>query len=132
MQRHSHFPVDAAIDKGNDSEVRERMAWISLDFMSYHKVSRFIDGKWLAMTHPVTLEIPDDVFQPLLRIAQANHQTIESVANACLAESAQAAPGSRLRRWIGASSSGVADASLRHDDYLGQAILDEMQGKGDA
>ena len=83
------------------------------------------------MTHPITLDIPDEVFQPLLRLAQEKGQTVETIANACLAESVAPLPGGRLRRWIGASSSNIPDASLRHDDYLGQAILDEMQGKAD-
>jgi hypothetical protein len=82
------------------------------------------------MTHPITLEIPDDVYQPLLRLAQEKGQTVESVASACLAESVTPVPGSRLRRWIGAGSSNVVDATLRHDDYLGQAILDVGQGTG--
>jgi hypothetical protein len=84
------------------------------------------------MTHPVTLAIPDEIYQPLLKIAQDKGQTIEALANTCLADAIRAEPGSRLRRWVGASASHVSDASLRHDEYLGQAILDEMQGNGNA
>ena len=77
------------------------------------------------MTHQLTVEIPEDVYQPLSEQAQATGKTVEAVAAACLAESVrQDKPGSRLRRWAGAWASGVPDASVRHDDYLGQAILD--------
>ena len=39
-------------------------------------------------------------------------------------------PGSRLRRWAGAINSGVPDASLRHDEYLGQAQFDALDESG--
>jgi hypothetical protein len=85
------------------------------------------------MTHQLTLEIPEEVYQPLLQQARASGQTIEEVVQACLATSVQgAAPGSRLRRWAGAFASGVTDAATRHHEYLGQALDDELQGKKDA
>lgn len=85
------------------------------------------------MTHQITLEIPDEVYQPLLQKAQATGQAVEAVASACLAESLQKElPGSRLRRWAGAFASGLPDAATRHHDYLGQALQDELQGKSDA
>ena len=80
------------------------------------------------MTHQITLEIPDAVYQPLLRQAHATGQPVETVAGACIADAISAlTPGSRLRRWTGAWASNVPDASLRHDEYLGQALGDELQ-----
>jgi hypothetical protein len=85
------------------------------------------------MTHQLILEIPDEIYQPLLEKAQAMGQPVEAVARACLAGLVQGvAPGSRLRRWAGAFASGVPDAATRHHDYLGQALYDELQGKKDA
>jgi hypothetical protein len=79
------------------------------------------------MTHQLTVELPEDVYRPLSAHAQATGQTVKAVAAACLAESVrQDKPGSRLRRWVGAWASGVSDASVRHNDYLGQAILAEQ------
>ena len=39
------------------------------------------------MTHRLTVELPDEVYQPLLQQAQATGQTVEAVARACLADS---------------------------------------------
>jgi hypothetical protein len=85
------------------------------------------------MIHPLTLEVPDEIYQHLLRRAQELGQTVEAVASSCLAQSVQGEmPGSRLRRWAGAYASGIPDAASRHHDHLGQALHDEMQGNGDA
>lgn len=83
--------------------------------------------------HQLTLELSDDVYQPLARKAEATGQTVEAVVRECLTESVQGvAPGSRLRRWAGAFDSGLPDVATRHHEYLGQALLDELRGKQDA
>lgn len=80
------------------------------------------------MTHQSTLAIPDEVYRPLLRNAQETGQTLESAAGDCIAQVASTlTPGGRLRRWTGAWASNIPDASLRHDEYLGQALSDELQ-----
>lgn len=80
------------------------------------------------MTHQITLAIPDEVYQPLLRQAHATGQPLEAIAGACIADAVSAlTPGSRLRRWTGAWASKVPDASLRHDEYLGQVLGDELE-----
>jgi hypothetical protein len=85
------------------------------------------------MVHRLTLEIPDEVYQPLWQKAQATGQTVEAVVQSCLAESLRTGePGSRLLRWAGAFDSGLPDVATRHHDYLGQALYDELQGKKDA
>ena len=80
------------------------------------------------MTHQITLAVPDEVYQPLLRHAHETGQPLEFIAGACIAEAVSAfTPGGRLRRWTGAWASNVPDASLRHDEYLGQALSDELE-----
>lgn len=60
------------------------------------------------MPHQLTLEIPDEVYQPLQERARVTGQTVEAVVRACLAQSVEGeAPGSRLRRWAGAFDSGL-------------------------
>jgi len=79
------------------------------------------------MTHQLTLEVPDEIYQPLLQKAQVMGQTVEAVAGACLAESVgNAVPGSRLRKWAGAFASDISDVATRHHEYLGQALYDEL------
>ena len=83
------------------------------------------------MGQELTLVIPDRIFQTLNQEAQATGQTVEAVVNAYLARTVEAAsphPGGRLRDWAGAFRSGVADSGLHHDDYLGDALLDESRG----
>ena len=85
------------------------------------------------MSHQITLNLSDEVYQPLLENAQRAGQSVEAVAQDCLANVFRAKAGyGRLRRWAGAFASDVTDAGLRHDEYLGQALLDELRGKTDA
>jgi len=79
------------------------------------------------MAHQLTLEVSDEVYQPLLQKAQATGQSVEEVARAYLAESiGTRGPGGRLRKWGGFWDSNVPDAGERHDDYLGQALHDDL------
>lgn len=77
--------------------------------------------------HQLTVEIPDNVYQPLLQKAKDRGQTVELMAQECLTALVQpVAPGSRLRKWAGALASGITDVGTRHDDYIGQALYDEL------
>ncbi len=79
------------------------------------------------MAHQLTLEIPDEVFQRLLARAQATGQTVAAVATACLSDAiAPSAPGARLLPLEGFWASHVPDGGLRHDEYLGQALYEEL------
>ena len=40
----------------------------------------------------------------------------------------KSANDNRLLRWVGAFESSVPDAAQRHDDYLGQALYEELKG----
>jgi hypothetical protein len=79
------------------------------------------------MAHQLTLELADDVFYHLQTKAKAMGQGIEVVATAFLTEAiAQSAPGARLRPLAGFWASHIPDAGLRHDEYLGQALHEEL------
>ena len=76
--------------------------------------------------------MPDDLYQALLGRAQETGRSLEETAADCLAQALQSpAPGDFLRKWTGAWDSGVPDAAIRHDDYLGQVLYDELQGRRD-
>ncbi|HUE73449.1 MAG TPA: hypothetical protein VMP01_21400 [Pirellulaceae bacterium] len=84
------------------------------------------------MTHQILIELPDEVYLPLVERAKAAGNSVESLAGALVAESMQQEiPGSRLRKWAGAFNSGVPDAGVRHDEYLGEALMDELRNRGD-
>jgi hypothetical protein len=84
------------------------------------------------MPHQLTLEIPDEVYEPLAQLAQATGQALATVANEWLAASARRVlPDNRRRSWIGAFESDVPDAAERHHDYLGKALDEELRGSGE-
>ena len=81
------------------------------------------------MSHQLTLELPDDVYRPLLHKAKARGQSVESMAQDCLTELVRpCGSGSRLGKWAGAIASGLPDVASRHHEYLGQAQHDELRG----
>lgn len=82
------------------------------------------------MSHQLTIDVPDEVYQPLFAKAEAAGQTAESLALELVAKGiAPITRGELLRKWFGAFDSGISDAAERHDDYIGQALYDELQGK---
>src|SRR5437762_1189084 len=74
------------------------------------------------MTHQLTLQLPDEIYEPLARQAQELGQSVEAVAQSKLSEAVLSpAPGSLLRKWAGAFDSGLPDVATRHHEYLGEA-----------
>jgi hypothetical protein len=80
------------------------------------------------MSRILKLEIPDDIYEALLKYAQEGGQSPEDTAKRWLTLAAQNATGDRLLRWAGAFTSEVTDVAQRHDFYIGQALHDELQG----
>ena len=77
------------------------------------------------MAHQLVLDVPEDLYEPLLRQANRAGKKPEELAALWLAR-AVALQEDRLRRWAGALDSGVPDAALRHDDYLGASLRREL------
>ena len=50
----------------------------------------------------------------------------EAVAVEYLADLMSKGPVGAVRRWTGSWASNIPDASLRHDDYLGQALHQQL------
>jgi len=80
------------------------------------------------MTRALTIEIPDEVYQPLVVRAREAGRSPESLAGDLVAQGMRH-PGMspELRRWAGSVNSGVPDAAQRHDDYLGQAQSEQLR-----
>lgn len=84
----------------------------------------------MPMSHELTLELPDEVYRPLAERAQSTGQSVEATAQACIVQALGRHSGyGRVRKWAGAFSSGVTDAGQRHDDYIGDALVDELRGR---
>jgi hypothetical protein len=85
------------------------------------------------MTHQLVLELPDDVYQPLARRAEAAGRPLADVATDCLTRAVRPLqPSEELRRWAGAIDSGVPDLAERHDHYIGEALANDLKKNPDA
>ncbi|HUE70285.1 MAG TPA: hypothetical protein VMP01_05295 [Pirellulaceae bacterium] len=82
------------------------------------------------MSHSITIQLPDNVYEPLAERAQQTGQSVEALAENAIASAVSSASSPSLveptRDWIGAWASHVPDAGERHDEYLGQALFDEL------
>lgn len=77
------------------------------------------------MTQQVLLNIPDQLYQTLLQIAQKRGESLENLAIECLNEfenkSEEIDP---LEQFIGAFNSNNLDWVENHDYYIGKSIIE--------
>jgi hypothetical protein len=74
------------------------------------------------MPATLTVEISDELLECLRQFAAQQGKTPEAVAAEYLANLKANPPAGAVRRWVGAWASNVPDASVRHDDYLGEGL----------
>jgi hypothetical protein len=73
------------------------------------------------MSHTLTLEIPEDVYESLLEAARQTGQRPETLAVQWLAQVPKKDVDDPLEQFIGAFNSQGSDWIEKHDDYLGEA-----------
>lgn len=84
------------------------------------------------MTHSLTLEIPESVYQSLAEKASKNGKKIEEIALEKLANGdGSSINEDPLDKFIGAFESGIPDLAANHDKYIGEALMREMRGEGE-
>lgn len=83
------------------------------------------------MGHTLTLEIPEDVFESLQKIAKQTGRTPEEIILQSVATHARQVADDPLDKWIGAFDSGLPDLGTRHHEYVGQSLLEEMRQSDD-
>jgi hypothetical protein len=71
--------------------------------------------------HTLTLELPDEIYVPLLDQAQRSFSTLEALLTR-LAANAVEPREDPLLSLLGSVSADVDDVSGRHDDYLGRSL----------
>ncbi len=79
------------------------------------------------MTHSLVLEVPEDVYLPLVKTAEAAGQKVEQLAIELLTAVARPAADDPVENFIGALHSDVPDWADAHDKYIGQSLRLEMQ-----
>ncbi|MFN8492699.1 MAG: hypothetical protein U0350_34170 [Caldilineaceae bacterium] len=83
------------------------------------------------MGHVLLLELPEEIYQPLIKTAQQSGDTLEQVATNWLAAMVRQTWQDPLERFIGSFRSNVFDWADQHDLYLGQQLSQEMQGRSE-
>ncbi len=84
------------------------------------------------MGHALQLELPDDVFRSLTKIAEQIGQSPESLATQWLARTSRKLEVDPLDEFIGAFCSGIPDWADEHDKYIGDSVKARLNGTGAA
>jgi hypothetical protein len=84
------------------------------------------------MSHPLTIDVPDDVFLGLSRLALQQGRPPEDLARELVSKAIQELEEDPLLKWIGAFESNVPDAAERHDHYIGEASFRELKEESGA
>jgi hypothetical protein len=80
------------------------------------------------MGHTLIVEIPEKVYEPLLRKAKEVGQTPEKVVADWLANAVQSFTDDPLLQLAGIFESEVQDVAEKHDEYIGQGLVRKLRG----
>lgn len=84
------------------------------------------------MTHSLTLELPERVYNNLVEKASMNGKGVEEfVADDIISRDYPKYGEDPLDRLIGTLDTDVPDWGTNHDKYIGEAILREMRGEAE-
>lgn len=81
------------------------------------------------MSHTLTLEVPEDVYESLLEAAKETGQPPEMLAVQWLAQGPQKDMDDPLEQFIGAFNSHGSDWIENHDTYLGNAAMQQNESR---
>jgi predicted transcriptional regulator len=81
------------------------------------------------MGYKLTLELPDEVYQSLVRRAKETSQSPDAFAAEVLAAVTRQAEEDPLEQFIGAFDSRGSDWADRHDQHLGEAMIRATRAK---
>lgn len=84
------------------------------------------------MGYTLTLEVSEEIYEPLVRAAQQNGQTLEALAIEWLVLAMHTVQDDPLEEFIGGFASNLPDWTEKIDTYLGQALLNEMSAPVEA
>lgn len=79
------------------------------------------------MSQTLTLQIPDTLYQPLLEIAQRQGVSPEELTIQWLTASIEHFVNDPLESFIGSVQSHIPDWTERHDQYLGENLLNNQR-----
>jgi hypothetical protein len=75
------------------------------------------------MGYTLTLEVPEDVYEPLAKAAEQSGQKLEALAVEWLVLGMHTVIHDPLEEFIGSFTSDLPDWTEKHDEYLGQILM---------
>jgi len=81
------------------------------------------------MGYTLTLEIPKNIYEPLVKTAEQTGRTPEELVLDWLATASRTAIEDPVENFIGAFKSNIPDWADGHDQYIGQTLTQQMQNK---
>ena len=79
------------------------------------------------MAHTLVLDVPENVFDALVKTAHETGRSPEELAAEWLANAAQSVEDDPFEKWIGAHSSDIRGWADEHDKYIGAQVLESMR-----
>ncbi len=83
------------------------------------------------MTYLLTLEVPENIYQPLVEEAEAKGRKVEEIALERLVNGEPKQVEDPFEKFIGAFDSKGLDWANRHDEYLGENLMRELRGENE-
>lgn len=81
------------------------------------------------MGHTLTVDLPEEVYESLVRTAEQTSQPPAAVAAQLLATVTKALVEDPLAQFIGAFDSRGSDWADRHDAHRGQSVMETSRGQ---
>jgi hypothetical protein len=81
------------------------------------------------MSYKLLLELPQNVYEPLVKTAAQIGKTPEELAISWLSAAIQQCIDDPLEKFIGAFPSNGSDWADQHDQYLGRTLIDKNDPK---
>lgn len=79
------------------------------------------------MNHVLQLELPEDIYKPLLKNARQRGRSPEEIVIQCLKSILLKLEDDPIEKFIGAFHSDIPDWADQHDKYLGHTLMEEMK-----
>lgn len=80
------------------------------------------------MSQTLTIELRDDLYRALRAAAEKSGKTPQQMGADCVAAAVERGMNDPLEEFIGAISSDVPDWADQHDKYIGQGLMEGVQG----
>ena len=84
------------------------------------------------MAHTVQIEVPEDIYESLLKTSEQTGQPPEELIVEWLSTVAHYIIDDPVEEFIGAFESGIPDLVEQHDEYVGKALAAKLDTSHDA